>query len=65
MVINFESTQQRNHSSTTIQTLGRVKPFYIANGMSNYESGSINVVFIQFVKNKEFIDNIMKEGIEI
>lgn len=25
----------------------------------------IDVVFIQFVKNKEFIDNIMKEGIEI
>lgn len=48
MVINFESTQQRNHSSTTIQTLGRSKPFYITNGMSNYESGSINVVFIQF-----------------
>lgn len=48
MVINFESTQQRNHSSTTIQTLGRTKPFYITNGMSNYESGSINVVFIQF-----------------
>ena len=48
MAINFESTQQRNHSSTTIQTLGRTKPFYITNGMSNYESGSINVVFIQF-----------------
>lgn len=48
MVINFESTQQRNHSSTTIQTLGRAKPFYITNGMSNYESGSVNVVFIQF-----------------
>ena len=48
MVINFESTQQRNHSSITIQTLGRTKPFYITNGMSNYESGSINVVFIQF-----------------
>ena len=48
MVINFESTQQRNHSPTTIQTLGRIKPFYITNGMSNYESGSINVVFIQF-----------------
>lgn len=25
----------------------------------------IDVVFIQFVKNKEFIDNIMKEGIDI
>ena len=48
MVVNLESTQQRNHSSTTIQTLGRTKPFYITNGMSNYESGSINVVFIQF-----------------
>ena len=48
MVVNFESTQQRNHSSTTVQTLGRTKPFYITNGMSNYESGSINVVFIQF-----------------
>ena len=48
MVVNFESTQQRNHSSNTIQTLGRIKPFYITNGMSNYESGSINVVFIQF-----------------
>lgn len=48
MVVNFESIQQRNHSSTTIQTLGRTKPFYITNGMSNYESGSINVVFIQF-----------------
>lgn len=48
MVINFESSQQRNHSSTTIQTLGRNKPFYITNGMSNYESGSINVVLIQF-----------------
>ena len=48
MIINFESSQQRNHSSTTIQTLGRQKPYYITNGMSNYESGSINVVFIQF-----------------
>lgn len=48
MVINFESSQQRNHSSTTIQTLGREKPFYITNGMSNYESGNINVAFIQF-----------------
>ena len=48
MVVNFESSQQRNHSSTTIQTLGRQRPYYITNGMSNYESGSINVVFIQF-----------------
>lgn len=48
MVVNLESTQQRNHSSTTIQTLGRQRPYYITNGMSNYESGSINVVFVQF-----------------
>ena len=48
MVVNLESTQQRNYSSTTIQTLGRQRPYYITNGMSNYESGSINVVFVQF-----------------
>lgn len=48
MVVNFESSQQRNHSSTTVQTLGRAKPFYITNGMANYESGSINVVLVQF-----------------
>ena len=48
MVVNLERTQQRNHSSTTIQTLGRQRPYYITNGMSNYESGSINVVFVQF-----------------
>lgn len=48
MILNFESSQQRNHSSTTIQTLGRIKPFYITNGMANYESGSINVALLQF-----------------
>lgn len=48
LYVNLESTQQRNHNSTTVQTLGRARPFYITNGMSNYESGSINVAFIQF-----------------
>lgn len=48
MFINFESSQQRNHSSTIVQTLGRLKPYYITNGYANYESGNINVVLIQF-----------------
>ena len=48
MLINFENSQQRNHNSSVLQTLGRVKPFYITNGNSNYESGTINVVLIQF-----------------
>ena len=33
--------------------------------LASYTNKKIDVVFIQFVKNKEFIDNIMREGIEI
>lgn len=57
MFINFESSQERNHNATTVQTLGRKKPFYITNGMSNYESGSINVSFISVDKNCVFDTN--------
>lgn len=61
MILNFESSQQRNHNATTIQTLGRKKPFYITNGMANYESGSINVTLIRMNSDCSFdIDNDIK-----
>lgn len=54
MFLNFESTQQRNQNATVVNTLGRAKPFYITNGISNYDSGQINVTFIQMNDNCEF-----------
>lgn len=47
MFINFELSQQREQDATVVKTVGRAKPFYISNGMSNYDSGQINVTFIQ------------------
>lgn len=47
LFLNYQMNQQRNRSGTIIQTLGRNKPYYISNGLYNYDSGSINVTFIQ------------------
>ena len=47
LFLNYQMSQQRERSGTIVQTLGRNKPFYISNGLYNYESGSINVTFIQ------------------
>ena len=47
MFLNFEMQQQRNQTTSIIQTLGRKQPFYIANSQCNYDSGQISVTFIQ------------------
>lgn len=47
LFLNYQMNQQRERSGTIVQTLGRNKPFYISNGLYNYDSGSINVTFIQ------------------
>ena len=73
MFLNYQMNQQRERSGTIVQTLGRVKPFYISNGLYNYDSGSINVTFIQMddqcqfdVDNgsayRRYIDNILSDN---
>ena len=65
--------QQRQRSGTIVQTLGRNKPFYISNGQYNYDSGSINVTFIQMDNQcnfdldngssyREYIDDILSDN---
>lgn len=58
MFLNYQMSQQRERSGTIIQTIGRNKPFYISNGLYNYDSGSINVTFIQMDSQCNFdLDN--------
>lgn len=73
LFINYQMNQQRERSGTIVQTLGRNKPFYISNGQYNYDSGSINVTFIQMdnqcnfdVENgssyRKYIDDILSDN---
>lgn len=73
MFLNYQMNQQRERSGTIIQTLGRNKPFYISNGLYNYDSGSINVTFIQMDNQcnfdqdngssyREYIDDILSDN---
>ena len=58
LFINYQMNQQRERSGAIVQTLGRKKPFYISNGQHNYDSGSINVTFIQMDEQCNFdLDN--------
>ena len=72
MFINIQTQQERNHTGNIIQTLGRNKPYYISNGEYNYDSGSINVTFIQMddkcqfdVENggkyRKYVDDILSD----
>ena len=54
MFLNYQMSQQRERSGTVVQTIGRRTPFYISNGQYNYDSGSINVTFIQMDNQCEF-----------
>ena len=47
MFVNFKMQQERNHTTSVIQTLGRKHPFYITNSQCNYDSGQISVTFVQ------------------
>lgn len=58
LFLNYQMNQQRERSGAIVQTLGRNKPFYISNGLYNYDSGSINVTFVQMDDQCNFdIDN--------
>ena len=73
LFINYQMSQQRERSGTVIQTIGRKKPFYISNGLYNYDSGSINVTFIQMDNQcdfdtdngalyRKYVDNILSDN---
>jgi hypothetical protein len=74
MFLNYQMSQQRERSGTVVQTLGRRKPFYISNGQYNYDSGSINVTFIQMddqcefdlkngAKYRQYVDDVLSDNL--
>lgn len=54
MFLNFQMKQERNQTTSIVQTLGRKHPFYITNSQCRFDSGQMNVTFIQMKDNCTF-----------
>lgn len=46
MNINYSANYELSNTGSTIITLGRKQPFYVTNGQSDYDSGSVTVSFV-------------------
>lgn len=53
---NLKLEHHREHSATTVKTLGKKTPYYIKNGNVNYTSGTLQAIFIYVDKDSHKLD---------